>query len=359
MTTPKRLGVFTRLVRTDPRQDSAAVYRDALRQIGFAEQLGYDAAWVAQHHIDPAEGGLPSPFVFLAHAAARHRRIRFGTAIITLALEDPIRVAEDAAVLDVLSGGRFELGFGAGGSAHAFELFEVPGEDRQRIYTEKLARVVAALDGRALIGGGRLNPPARPLRNRIWQATFSASGARRAGAAGDGLLLSRTQPRGPQAPRAALPQLQQPLVEAYLAALPAGVEPRIGVSRSVFVADDGAEAAALAERGAQRYLEHLRHSGGPDRARTVPEALRDTALGTADDVAEQLAADAVVARATDLIVQVHPVDPGHQPTLRSIELIATKVAPNLGWQPNERNAVTERNEETRGAAAPNASEVLL
>ncbi|AYF73451.1 putative FMN-dependent luciferase-like monooxygenase [Nocardia yunnanensis] len=334
--TPQRLGFFTRLVRTDAEEDAATVYRQALEQIALAERLGYDTAWVAQHHLDPAEGGLPSPFVFLAHAAAGTTRIRFGTAIVTLALEDPIRVAEDAAVLDTLSGGRLELGFGAGGSRHAFELFELGGADRQRVYADKLAKVTAALSGSALVGERGLNPPAPGLRDRLWQATFSAGGAQRAGEAGDGLLLSKAQPRDASAPEAALWEIQQPLVDAYLAALPAGVAPRIGASRGVFVADDHDEAIELAERGAVRFLNQLGRNGGPEVANTVAEVLRDIYYGTPDEVAAQLAADTALRSATDFIVQAHPVDPGHAATLRSIELIATKVAPQLGWRADER-----------------------
>ncbi|VTN08786.1 Alkanal monooxygenase alpha chain [Raoultella terrigena] len=115
--TRKRLGFFTRLL------DDAAPkerYRLATEQIRHAERLGFDSAWIAQHHFHEHEGGLPSPLVFLAHAAAHTERIRLGTAIITLPMEDPLRVAEDAAVLDLLADGRLEVGFGSGGTPTSF-----------------------------------------------------------------------------------------------------------------------------------------------------------------------------------------------------------------------------------------------
>src|SRR5262247_4758626 len=112
-TLPKRLGFFTRLL---DQAAPAERYRLATAQIVHAERCGFDSAWVAQHHFHEDEGGLPAPFVFLAQAAVQTSRIRLGTGIVTLPLELPVRVAEDAAVTDLLSGGRLEVGVGPGGN---------------------------------------------------------------------------------------------------------------------------------------------------------------------------------------------------------------------------------------------------
>ena len=106
---PSKIGFFT-ACSTTPRRASGTgspSTRSATRS-GSA----FDRAWVAQHHFRDAEGGLPSPFVFLAHAAAVTSEIRLGRAIVTFPLEDPVRVAEDAVVADLLSGGRLDLGLG-------------------------------------------------------------------------------------------------------------------------------------------------------------------------------------------------------------------------------------------------------
>src|SRR5258708_10821864 len=124
----QRLAFFTRLLDAAP---AAERYRLAAEQIAHAERFGYDTAWVAQHHFHEHEGGLPSPFVFLGHLAARTSKIRLGTGIITLPLELPVRVAEDAIVLDLISGGRLELGVGHGGNPTALAAF---GLDRYRRY---------------------------------------------------------------------------------------------------------------------------------------------------------------------------------------------------------------------------------
>jgi alkanesulfonate monooxygenase SsuD/methylene tetrahydromethanopterin reductase-like flavin-dependent oxidoreductase (luciferase family) len=228
----KRLGLFTRLLDPSPGTAAARVYADAAEQFMVAERLGYDIGWVAQHHFDPEEGGLPSPFVFLAGVAARTERIRLGTGIVTVALEDPVRVAEDAAVLDTLSGGRLELGLGSGGSTGSFAIFGRDAAARSEIYPAAVTRVLDALAGRPLDADGtRLHPDGTRLLRDIWQATFSPAGGARIGAAGSGLLLSRHQPRTADAPLATLAQIQQPVVDAYTAALPAGVRPARGAGR--------------------------------------------------------------------------------------------------------------------------------
>jgi putative FMN-dependent luciferase-like monooxygenase len=307
----RRLGLFTRLIPDRPDAPASLLYSQAREQFQLAERLGYDVGWVAQHHFDVEEGGLPSPLVFLAWIAAQTERIRLGTAIITLALEDPIRVAEDAAVLDVLSSGRLELGVGTSG-------------DRDGLFANNFQRLRDALHGAGLDSRHRpMHPSGHRLLDDLWQATFSVSGGARAARDDCGLLLSRTQPRSVDTP---LHEIQRPIVDAYLEALPAGRMPRIGASRSVFVLKDGSRARALARQGVARHVDWLRSNDLP-----VPDVI-DANAGTPGEVIEMLAADPILAEATDLIVQVHPVDPPGDDVLESIELIATEVAPALGWR---------------------------
>lgn len=330
-TSIKRLGFFTRLL---DETDAAQRYRLATAQIVQAEASGFDSAWIAQHHFHEAEGGLPAPFVFLAHAAAATTRIRLGTAIVTLPLELPVRVAEDAAVLDLLSSGRLEVGVGPGGNLTAFTAFGLDSTDRHALMTRNLDLMRTAWAGGALPGGDTLYPSSPTLVDRIWQATFTVEGARRAGLAGDGLMLSRTQPRPPGAPAATLADIQNPMLDAYLAALPPGVEPRILASRTIFVADDPRDAMRFARTGLPRLVEK-RVTQGQDAPTGSIEALVrafDVHMGTADEVIESLARDSTLARATDLTMQVHSIDPPHPFILRSIELMAEQVAPAFGWR---------------------------
>ncbi len=330
-TPPKRLGFFTRLL---DEASPAERYRLATEQIAHAELNGFDSAWIAQHHFHEAEGGLPAPLVFLAHVASRAKTIRLGTGIVTLPLEEPIRVAEDAAVLDLLIDGRLELGVGTGGNPTAFAAFGLDAAKRRNIFARNLATLRDALGGRSLRGGDTLYPARPALLDRIWQATFSVEGAASAGADGDGLMLSRTQPRTRHAPNASLPEIQNPMIDAYLAELPAGRRPRILGSRTVFVADTRNEALRFAKIGLKRSVARFIEMGRrPPSGGTLEETIAafDIHVGAPDDVIASLAKDTALNRTTDLVFQSHSIDPPHPLILRSIELVAEKVAPALGW----------------------------
>ena len=334
-TTP-RLGFFTRVLDETSADQR---YQLALEQIRTAEAVGFDTAWVAQHHFHEHEGGLPSPFVLLSHAAAQTSRIVLGTSIVTLPLEAPLRVAEDAAVLWLLSGGRFELGVGSGGTPASFPPFGHDPKDRPAIFARHLDQLATDLRGEVLTSdGGTLYPAAPQLLDTLWQATFSPEGAARIGAAGSGLMLSKTQPHT----EATLADTQRRLVDAYRAALPTGVTPRVFGSRNLVVVDDEATARRLAQRGIERSLPSAKALGvevpaGASEAELL--ALFDLHIGTPETIVTELKDDHVLLAATDLVFQSHPVDPPHELLLRSLELIATEVAPALGWTPARQGAV--------------------
>lgn len=332
MTGP-RLGFFTRLLDEAP---AAERYRNAVAQFVRAEELGFDTGWVAQHHFHGDEGGLPSPFVLLAQVAARTSRIVLATGIVTLPLEAPVRVAEDAAVLWLLADGRFELGIGSGGTPSSFAPFGQDVAHRPEIYADHKAALLQALRGEVLTAdGGALYPSAPGLADSIWEATFSVRGAARIGGEGNGLMLSRTQPRSAYTARGSAAD-QVPIVDAYEAALPVGAAPRVMASRSVLVVDDEEDGDRLRARGIARSLRMLEAQGVH-----VPHGIADVELaafldlhvGTPQQVLGTLSRDPVLARASDIVFQPHPFDPPHEVVLRSLELLARDVAPALGWSP--------------------------
>ncbi|MBP2369637.1 LLM class flavin-dependent oxidoreductase [Pseudonocardia parietis] len=155
-----RLGYLTHVTGDDP----ARAYRETVELAVHAEELGYDSFWVAQHHDGHLGGRLASPLVLLAAAAERTRLIRLGTAAVALPLEDPRRLAEDAAALDALSGGRLELGIGVGADPTASQRFGRRHDDRR-------ADTLATLD--VLL---ELLPTAL-AEQRTWWATASSSDA--------------------------------------------------------------------------------------------------------------------------------------------------------------------------------------
>jgi len=132
-----------------------------------------------------------------------------------------------------------------------------------------------------------------------------------------------------------LGEAQRPMVDAYLEHWTSdGVTPRIGLSRSVYVAPTRAEALADAADGIRRHARLVGNRRGLKDDMDVEELLAraDVHVGSPDDVIASLRADCLLSMASDLIVQVHPVDPSHEKTLRSVALMATEVAPALGWR---------------------------
>jgi len=325
----KRIGFFTRLLDKAPAKER---YRLATEQIQHAERCGFDSAWIAQHHFHEAEGGLPAPLLFLAHVAAHTCTIRLGTAIITLPMENALRVAEDVAVLDLLANGRLEIGLGSGGTPDSFLPFGLTFAQRGTAFADNLHVLLSAWRGDSLAHpNNHLYPAGAQLADRVWIATFSVEGAVRAAQAGHGLMLSRTQPRPSGQPALPLDAIQNPLIDAYLAALPAGVAPRILASRTAFVADSREHARRIAEPGIRQQAEHYLASGHQLRGETFDDLLEqfDAHIGDIAAVKASLAQDSTLSRVTDISFQVHSAEPSHAETLRSIELIAEHLAPGL------------------------------
>lgn len=323
MTSPrKKLGFLTRLLDDASPEER---YKIAIDQIVLAEKLGFDHAWIAQHHFDKQEGGLPSPFVLLAAVGAKTEKITLGTAVITLSFEDPIRVLEDAAVVDILTNRRLELGVGSGATDATFEGFGLQASERRALFSTKFSHL-----NRLLQQDNALYPSPARLRERVWVATFSAQGAAAAGALGHGLMLSRTQPR--RDANDSLAAIQHEVIDAYLAALPAGVAPRILVSRTVLAVDEGSEGqqwlADYHRDFQQRYRQpESQNLFGLNEYTTIQDAY----LGTAAEVEALLAQDTVLARATHLCFQSHTVEPHYTLSNRSLEILSQQIAKNLGW----------------------------
>ncbi|MEU3792251.1 LLM class flavin-dependent oxidoreductase [Streptomyces fructofermentans] len=335
--TPRfRLGFLTHAQGRDA--DLARTYRNAQELFVVADELGFDVGWVAQHHVSLGGGGLSSPWTFLAHAAARTTRIRLGTAITVLPLEDPIRLAEDVATVDTLSGGRVEIGVGSGSSDLEFAAFGKDAARRRELTSENLAVLRRALAGEEVgTSGFRIQPPPGDFNGRLWQGAFSAQGARYAAAAGSNLLLNRAA-YGYDAPT---DEVQRPWADAFLDAWDTPRRPRIGLSRLVFPAKDRRTALRQIGDDVHRAALRMSASGAFPKDVSANEALRrfHAFHGAPEEIVEQFHKERVLPVATDLIAQFNPAVPDQDATIRALELIAADVAPALGWQPA---ATTER-----------------
>lgn len=163
------------------RQDPARLYGFTLELCEEAERLGAHSVWFSEHH-GFEDGYLPQPLTFAAAAAARTTRVRLGTGILVAPFRKTAQLAEEAAVVDLISGGRLELGLGAGYRVPEFGLFGADFGGRYRLLDQQVAEL------RRLWGDGGLTPAPVQDRLPVWLGYQGPRGARRAGRMGEGLL---------------------------------------------------------------------------------------------------------------------------------------------------------------------------
>ncbi|MBV9380940.1 MAG: LLM class flavin-dependent oxidoreductase [Streptosporangiaceae bacterium] len=163
------------------RQDPARLYGFTLELCEEAERQGADSVWFSEHH-GFEDGYLPQPLTFAAAAAARTTRVRLGTGILIAPLRKTAQLAEEAAVVDIISGGRLDLGLGAGYRIPEFELFDTDYATRYRVLDSQVKEL------RRLWGEGSITPAPVQDRLPVWLGYQGPKGARRAGRMGERLL---------------------------------------------------------------------------------------------------------------------------------------------------------------------------
>ncbi|MCV7282379.1 LLM class flavin-dependent oxidoreductase [Mycolicibacterium flavescens] len=177
-----KVGVYFDL-RNPPqwRQDPSRLYGFTIEACQEAERLGASSVWFSEHHLFD-DDYLAQPLTFAAAVAARTSRVRLGTAIVIAPLHHPAELAEQCAAVDLISGGRLDLGIGTGYRVPEFELFDASIEARYA-QTDGTARRLRELWGK---DGVRPGPVQDPMP--IWMGYQGPQGARRAGLLGEGLL---------------------------------------------------------------------------------------------------------------------------------------------------------------------------
>lgn len=138
-------SLFT-VAECPPGREPRAVYRELLDLFVAAEQLGYSGVWLAEHHFSDY-GTIGGPAVFLSAVAARTKSLRLGVGISVLPFHDPLRVAEDYAALDVISGGRLDFGVGRGYQPREFAGFNIDMAEARSRFLESLDIVQTAWKG--------------------------------------------------------------------------------------------------------------------------------------------------------------------------------------------------------------------
>lgn len=137
-----KFGFFSLAQGAPPRADHLII-EDEMEQLVLAEELGFDAVWIAEHHFS-RYGMAGSPQVFLANLAARTKRIRLGSAVAVLPFNHPLRTAEDYALVDVLSGGRLNFGIGRGYQPGEFENLGLEIGESRKMFDEALSIILQA-----------------------------------------------------------------------------------------------------------------------------------------------------------------------------------------------------------------------
>ena len=137
------IGLFTEF-QCPPGMDEARAFDESLAQMTAAEELGFDAVWLAEIHFQKGRSVLSSPLVIAAAIAARTRRVKIGIAVQILPLAHPVRLAEDVATLDHLSKGRLDFGVGRSGLPEHYERFNIPYSESRERFQETLEILIKA-----------------------------------------------------------------------------------------------------------------------------------------------------------------------------------------------------------------------
>ncbi len=333
MSPPLRFGVAYDF-RNPPGSgiSNADLYARVLAQAERVDRLGFDQIWLTEHHF-VEDGYLPSFSPVAGAIAARTQRVRISSDIVLMPFQHPLRLAEDLAVLDNLSGGRIELGIGMGYAPHEFAAFGIPRSERVSRTEEGITVLQRALSGEPfdLVGkhwqfrGACVRPrPVQPGGPPLWLAAMSEAGALRTARFGLNLL--------PQGDRRFVLDPWRSAVSA------AGRDPsqqRVGIIRPWLITDDRARewpAIREAERYKARiYADWIRESGDNVSFMTgEPTAIPQTwIVGDSEAVYEQLAAFIATFGFTDVVTWAAP--PGIAPEAldASLERFARDVMPRL------------------------------
>lgn len=314
-----------------PGKPVPEMYREVEAQAVVADTLGFDALWLAEHHFE-LYGRMPDPLLYLARLSGITKQIGLGTAIIEAPYYNPLRLAEDACLLDVLSSGRLRLGVGSGAANKPAEFahFGVPLEQKSARTLEIIEILRQAFDdGRVDFEGNyyhyqgvEIHP--RPLQNArqlLWLAAGNGI-PEAAGKLGCPLLIPRIGPSS----------RHQQAITHYHDTL-AGKGGFVSVLRFVSVAETEREAQEQTRRTITRYAKYdcgIDWDGRTDTHEYVDLISRlNATVGTPDQIIAQLLQWQQETPFEEIMCQVYAAGMRHEDSLRSLRLLGSEVTPRL------------------------------
>jgi probable LLM family oxidoreductase len=320
--------------------------RNLIEEAELAEQLGLDVFAIGEHH--RPDFLISAPAIPLAAIAARTNNIRLSSAVSVLSSDDPVRVFQQFAELDLISNGRAEIMAGRGSFVESFPLFGYDLEDYDDLFAEKLQLLLAIRDGTHVSWSGKHRPPLedagiwpRPVQDPlpVWIAVGgSPESVIRAGVLGLPLTLAII---GGEPARFA------PLIDLYRQAVgEAGHAPdtaRVAINTHAFVGETLEQADSAF---AQSYLAMMnrigRERGWPPSGKPEYEALRSPrgalAVGSPEQVAEKILFEHELFGNDRYIGQMSVGAVAHADVMRSIELFGTRVAPLVRAEVEKRTS---------------------
>ena len=331
----ERLGFLT--IGTYDEADPAGGHEATLQLIERAEALGFDSVWLRNRHF---QHGISSPLTVLAAASQRTSRIHLGTAVIPLGAENPVRLAEDLATVDLLSGGRLNPGISVGtpmGFADYRDAMYPGTWELEELGYPRAERLLAGLGGEPLstFEGTRgieqfvrsVQPHAAGLTDRVWYGAGSLGSARWAGRTGLNLLTSSVvKDEGSGLPFA---EIQRRQIEAFRAEHPLGEQARVSQGLVVIPTDSATpEQEARYRAYAESRLPRTFAPQGPAGLRFAPDI-----VGTSEQIAARLSDDPAFQLVGEAVFAL-PFTFAEADYRQIVEDLATRLGPALGWRPS-------------------------
>ncbi|MEU0514442.1 MULTISPECIES: LLM class flavin-dependent oxidoreductase [Amycolatopsis] len=327
----RKLGFLT--IGLFEEADPRAGHESTLDIIELGERLGFDSAWVRHRHL---QFGISSPVAVLAAASQRTRRIELGAAVIPMGWENPLRLAEDLATVDILSGGRLNPGLSVGPPMHWDQVKDAlypDTADAEDFSHQRVRRLLDAIRGEPVTGfrgtegfevfSDRVQPHSPGLGRRLWYGAGSLGSARWAGENGMNLLTSSVVKAEESEDFA---EIQLSHIRIFRAHHPDGDRARVSQGLVVIPTDSATaeQRAKYAEYAAKR-TPRTTAPQGPARMMFAPDL-----VGTSAEIAERLHAHAAF-REVDEVAFALPFTFEHADYVQILTDIATKLGPELGW----------------------------